>query len=130
MCQHVHPLMFWERVTCNTNSICGSTRKLSTNEMVARTVCFWAKCGMCGTAGGVQLLAPILEGAATTGMAAPPNQQLLYDAGVATWELTFHEPAVKLMPPCGAAPLLLASLQPTSMLQRRGSQPDYADCHV
>mmetsp|Transcript_19153 Transcript_19153/g.57841 ORF Transcript_19153/g.57841 Transcript_19153/m.57841 type:complete len:476 (+) Transcript_19153:322-1749(+) len=59
-------------------------------------------------AGGVQLLAPILEGAATTGMAAPPNQQLLYDAGVATWELTFHEPAVKLMPPCGIPAGLVA----------------------
>ena len=53
-------------------------------------------------AGGVQLLAPILKGGATSGLgAAPPNQQLLYDAGVAAWELTFHPPATKLMPGCG-----------------------------
>jgi hypothetical protein len=53
-------------------------------------------------AGGVQLLAPILRGAAANAGGQPPNQQLLYDAGLATWELTFHRPAVQLMPQSGA----------------------------
>lgn len=56
---------------------------------------------MCKIAGGVQLLAPILRGAAANAGGQPPNQQLLYDAGLATWELTFHRPAVQLMPQSG-----------------------------
>lgn len=50
----------------------------------------------------MQLLAPILRGAAANAGGQPPNQQLLYDAGLATWELTFHRPAVQLMPQSGA----------------------------
>ena len=48
-------------------------------------------------AGGVQLLAPILRGAAANSGGQPPNQQLLYDAGVAAWELTYHPPAAQQM---------------------------------
>ena len=49
----------------------------------------------------MQLLAPILRGAAANSGGQPPNQQLLYDTGLATWELTFHRPAVQLMPQSG-----------------------------
>lgn len=43
--------------------------------------------------GGVQLLAPLLRGAS----AASPNQQLLYDAGLAAWQLTFYHSAAEIM---------------------------------
>jgi len=49
----------------------------------------------------VQLLAPILKGAAASSGGQPPNQQLLYDAGLATWQLSFHQPAAQLMPSAG-----------------------------
>lgn len=54
-----------------------------------------------GIAGGVQLLAPVLRGAEASAGGQPPNQQLLYNAGLATWELTFHQPAAQLMPQSG-----------------------------
>lgn len=44
-------------------------------------------------AGGVQLLAPLLRGAS----GPSPNQQLLYDAGLAAWQLTFYQPAAEIM---------------------------------
>lgn len=44
--------------------------------------------------GSVQLLAPLLRSNAS---AAAPNQQLLYEAGMCVWQLTFYEPAAQAM---------------------------------
>ncbi len=44
--------------------------------------------------GSVQLLAPLLRSNAS---AAAPNQQLLYEAGMCVWQLTFYEPAAEAM---------------------------------
>lgn len=59
--------------------------------------------------GGVQMLAPLLERGVTSGSSASlPNQQLLYDTGMCTWELSYHPPAAKLMPSCGIPKGLVA----------------------
>ena len=60
-------------------------------------------------AGGVQLLPPLMKGAVTAPGGQQANQQLLYDAGLSAWQLTFHPPAVQLMPNCGACELLAAA---------------------
>ncbi|KAL3157490.1 hypothetical protein ABBQ32_011954 [Trebouxia sp. C0010 RCD-2024] len=44
--------------------------------------------------GSVQLLAPLLRSNAS---ATAPNQQLLYEAGMCVWQLTFYEPAAQAM---------------------------------
>ena len=44
-------------------------------------------------AGGVALLAPLLRGAG----APAANQQVLYDAGLAVWQLTYYRPAAEIM---------------------------------
>ena len=44
--------------------------------------------------GSVQLLAPLLRSNASS---AAPNQQLLYEAGMCVWQLTFYEPAAEAM---------------------------------
>ena len=54
-------------------------------------------------AGGVQLLAPLLRGAS----GATPNQQLLYDAGLAAWQLTFYQPAAQIMGTTGEPYVLI-----------------------
>lgn len=59
--------------------------------------------------GGVQMLGPLLEAGVTSGSSASlPNQQLLYDTGMCTWQLTFHPAAAKLMPNCGIPKGLVA----------------------
>ena len=44
--------------------------------------------------GSVQLLAPLLRSNASS---TAPNQQLLYEAGMCVWQLTFYEPAAEAM---------------------------------
>ena len=44
--------------------------------------------------GSVQLLAPLLRSNAAQ---AATNQQLLYEAGMCVWQLTFYEPAAEAM---------------------------------
>ena len=44
--------------------------------------------------GSVQLLAPLLR---SSTQSAAPNQQLLYEAGLCVWQLTFYEPAAEAM---------------------------------
>lgn len=44
--------------------------------------------------GSVQLLAPLLRSSSQN---AAPNQQLLYEAGLCVWQLTFYEPAAEAM---------------------------------
>lgn len=44
--------------------------------------------------GSVHLLAPLLRSNAAQ---AAPNQQLLYEAGMCVWQLTFYEPAAEAM---------------------------------
>ena len=44
--------------------------------------------------GSVQLLAPLLR---SSTQSSAPNQQLLYEAGMCVWQLTFYEPAAEAM---------------------------------
>jgi len=48
--------------------------------------------------GGVALLAPLLRNAG----APAANQQVLYDAGLGVWQLTFYRPAAEIMRTTGA----------------------------
>lgn len=54
--------------------------------------------------GSVQLLAPLLRSNAS---AAAPNQQLLYEAGMCVWQLTFYEPAAQAMGSSGVVQSLV-----------------------
>ena len=42
----------------------------------------------------MQLLAPLLR---SSTQSSAPNQQLLYEAGLCVWQLTFYEPAAEAM---------------------------------
>ena len=67
----------------------------------------WGRCSCEGrrapSAGGVALLAPLLRGAG----APAANQQVLYDAGLAAWQLTYYRPAAEIMGTTGARPAAL-----------------------
>jgi len=52
----------------------------------------------------VALLAPLLRNAG----APAANQQVLYDAGLGVWQLTFYRPAAEIMGTTGARALTAA----------------------
>ena len=56
--------------------------------------------------GGVALLAPLLRAGAAGGPGAP-GSQLLYEAGLALWQLSFYQPAAAAMGSAGVLPGLV-----------------------
>lgn len=56
--------------------------------------------------GGVALLAPLLRAGAAGGPGAP-SSQLLYEAGLAIWQLSFYQPAAAAMGSAGVLPGLV-----------------------
>ncbi|KAK9845988.1 hypothetical protein WJX81_007801 [Elliptochloris bilobata] len=56
--------------------------------------------------GGVALLAPLLRAGAAGGPGAP-SSQLLYEAGLAVWQLSFYQPAAAAMGQAGMLPGLV-----------------------
>lgn len=64
-------------------------------------------------ASGASLLAPLLRGAgaaasgASSLSAPPPSAQLLYEAGLCVWQLTFYPPAVQAMAGAAIVPSLV-----------------------
>ncbi|KAK9811416.1 hypothetical protein WJX72_003647 [[Myrmecia] bisecta] len=56
-------------------------------------------------AGGVQLLAPLLRQSAAAGPATSP--QLLYEAGLCAWQLSYYPPAAEVMATAGLVPGLV-----------------------
>jgi V-type H+-transporting ATPase subunit H len=57
--------------------------------------------------GGVQLLAPLLRAGSGQGSTAPPSQQLLYEAGLCVWQLTYYQPAAQAMGSTGIVQALV-----------------------
>ncbi|EIE21667.1 vacuolar ATP synthase subunit H [Coccomyxa subellipsoidea C-169] len=61
-------------------------------------------------ASGASLLAPLLRGAAGAGSSSgqpPPSAQLLYEAGLCVWQLTFYAPASQAMASASIVPSLV-----------------------
>lgn len=56
--------------------------------------------------GGVALLAPLLRAGSAGGPGAP-GSQLLYEAGLALWQLSFYQPAAAAMGSAGVLPGLV-----------------------
>ena len=69
--------------------------------------------------GGVALLAPLLRAGAAGGPGAP-SSQLLYEAGLAIWQLSFYQPAAAAMGSAGVLPGLveLARTAPKEKVRR------------
>lgn len=57
-------------------------------------------------AGGAALLSPLLKGSVAHGQPAP-SHQLLYEAGLCVWQLTFYPPAAQAMAGVGIVPGLV-----------------------
>jgi V-type H+-transporting ATPase subunit H len=61
-------------------------------------------------ASGASLLAPLLRGAAGAGSSSgqpPPSAQLLYEAGLCVWQLTFYPAAAQAMAGASIVPSLV-----------------------
>jgi V-type H+-transporting ATPase subunit H len=61
-------------------------------------------------AGGPALLAPLLKGASggsSSSAQQAPSHQLLYEAGLCAWQLTFYPPAAQAMVGVGIVPALV-----------------------
>lgn len=57
-------------------------------------------------AGGVGLLSPLLKGSSAGGQ-PPPSHQLLYEAGLCVWQLTFYPAAAQAMAGASIVPSLV-----------------------
>lgn len=55
-------------------------------------------------AGGVQLLAPLIRAGNNV---ATGNNQLLYEAGLCAWQLSYYQPAAEAMGPASYVPGLV-----------------------
>ncbi len=60
-------------------------------------------------ASGASLLAPLLRGGTGSSSSAqtPPSHQLLYEAGLCVWQLTFYSPALQAMAGAHIVPSLV-----------------------